>query len=223
MQSTSTTTRTRTLVISAFVAEPRLVFLGLNPGIGYDVLQGADGLWTKRIADIGYSRCFDRSPADDPESWIRLHRKPSRYWENIIRFTKRWLDAPSAGMPEILNFELYPWHSAKIVGYMKPPAQLLQQFVWNPVQETPVSAVFAFGKVWFGVCRELQLEEVAYFGPDADFRVPGSDMWHWRLGLFRLPSKQLVVVSSQQGFAGPPGAAGVEILRNVVHRYRSDD
>src|SRR5262245_10998767 len=46
---------------------PRLVTLGLNPGVGYDELQSRTGLWARRIAEArGYSYCFGRSPAEDP-------------------------------------------------------------------------------------------------------------------------------------------------------------
>jgi len=200
-------------------SEPRLVFLGLNPGVGYDELQGDNGIWTRRIAEVGYSRCFERSPEDDRENWVQLHGKRSRYWINIIRFTRLWLGDDGAGMPDILNLELYPWHSAKITGSMKPPARLLQEFVWDPIEEVPVGEVFAFGRYWLDVCRDLELEEVVYFGPGAD-PVPGSDMHHWRLGLFRLPSGQLVVTSSQEGFAGPPNEERTAIMREVLERYR---
>lgn len=88
--------------------EPRLVFLGLNPGIGYDTLQGPAGTWTQRIADLGYSKCFERSPAEDPKSWMALHHKKSVYWRNILAFTGRWLGDPSATVSDVLNFELYP-------------------------------------------------------------------------------------------------------------------
>ena len=103
---------------------------------------------------------------------------------------------------------------------MRPPTHLLERFVWSPIQEVEVGEVFAFGRVWLDVCREIGLEEVAYFGPDGR-PVPGSDMWHWRLGLFRLPSQQLVVVSSQMGYAGPPGRTGTEVLRRVLENFRS--
>jgi hypothetical protein len=71
--------------------EPRLVLLGLNPGVGYDALPGLHGTWAERIQDRGYSYCFDRSPAEDPLSWTALHGKPSAYWAKLTKFTQRWL------------------------------------------------------------------------------------------------------------------------------------
>ncbi|WP_299926117.1 hypothetical protein [uncultured Nocardioides sp.] len=201
--------------------EPRLVFLGLNPGIGYDSLQGDHGTWTKRIRAAGYSRCFERSPAEDPVSWKALHKgKESAYWRNLTRFARRWLDDPHVGVDQLLNFELYPWHSKKVVGRMRPPVDLVDDFIWKPVQEVPVDEVFAFGRGWLDVCRDLDLEEIATWGPETA-PVPGSTMKHWRVSLFRLPSEQVVVVSSQMGSGSPPGLERTKLLKEVAADHRS--
>jgi hypothetical protein len=201
-------------------AEPRLVFLGLNPGIGYDCLQGDDGVWTRRIREAGYSRCFERSPAEDPASWVARHGKQSTYWRNVITFARRWLDDQAVDVGDLLNLELYPWHSKRIVGTMRPPIEVIQEYVWDPVQEVPVDEVFAFGRVWIDVCRDLELEEVGTWGPGTE-PVPGSTMDHWRVSLFRLSSGQLVVASSQKGSAAPPGAPRVGLLKQLIAGHRT--
>ncbi|RYC10496.1 anti-phage DNA glycosylase Brig1 [Nocardioides zhouii] len=200
-------------------SEPRLVFLGLNPGIGYDDLQGNDGVWTRRIRESGYSRCFERSPAEDPVTWRSMHGKESTYWRNIVRFERRWLGDEAAGVSDLLNLELYPWHSNRIVGAMSPPLDLIKEYVWDPVEETAVDEVFAFGRVWLDVCRSLGLDEVGTWGPDTE-PVPGSNMNHWRVSLFRLDSGQFVVASSQQGSAAPPGPGRTVLLKQLVDEIR---
>lgn len=197
-------------------AEPRLVFLGLNPGIGYDRLQGDSGTWTERIRRVGYSHCFERSPAEDADTWKAMHGgKESVYWRNVVRFAQRWLDDTDVEVSDLLNLELYPWHSKKITGTMRPPVDLIDDLVWQPVQEITVNEVFAFGRVWLDVCRDLDLEEIGTWGPDTE-PVPGSTMRHWRVSLFRLPSGQLVVASSQMGSAAPPGAERTAVLKRLV-------
>jgi hypothetical protein len=201
--------------------EPRLVFLGLNPGIGYDELQGDEGVWTRRIRDAGYSRCFERSPAEDPSTWQQLHNgRDSAYWRNVITFARRWLDDPTVGVQHLLNFEIYPWHSRKVAGRMQPPAHLIDEFIWKPVEEVPVREVFAFGRVWLDVCRQLGLTELATWGPETE-RVPGSAMSHWRVSLFQRNPGQLIVASSQMGSGAPPGAERVNLLRKVVADHQS--
>lgn len=201
--------------LRGFNHEPRLVLLGLNPGIGYDSLQAPDGLWAERVRREGYSHCLQRSPAEDPDAWIDLHGKPSVYWHRLIRFARRWLDDPAAGVHDLLDFELYPWHSRKIQGPMKPPAHILQRFVWEPSQEVTTSVVFAFGRPWFALCDDLGLPVIErYGGPD------GKPLKHWagdwRVHFFELPSRQVAVVSSQLGYAGPPGDERTKELKELV-------
>jgi hypothetical protein len=201
--------------------EPRLVLLGLNPGIGYDSLQSRDGVWTQRIAEHRYTRCFDRSPAADPATWKQLHGKESPYWRNAISFTRRWLDDPSASIHDILNFELYPWHSRGVNGKMQPPTDLIQKYVWDAVREMQVREVFAFGKEWFKIADDLGLEQIALYGPDGD-ELPGNlQMAHWRLGIYRVSAYQVLIVSSQAGYSGPPGEKRIQVLRERLARLNS--
>ena len=52
--------------LRGIVREPRLVCLGLNPGVGYRGLHGDNGIWAARIREAGYSQCFQRSSGEDP-------------------------------------------------------------------------------------------------------------------------------------------------------------
>lgn len=193
----------------------RLVVLGLNPGRGYPGLQGRDGIWTKRIAEDGYSHCFNRSPAEDARSWIELHVKQSPYWRNLINFGKRWTNDPNFDVHGILNFELYPWHSDAVTAPMVPPPQVIDQFIWQPCQEVGTQAVFAFGAPWFQLCAALDLHEAKRWGADGT-PFPMEDDKGWRMRAYRLPSGQFAVVSSQPGFAGPPGPKRLGIMRDLL-------
>lgn len=196
--------------------EPRLVLLGLNPGIGYDSLQSHKGVWTQRIAQHGYTYCLDRSPAADPLSWKALHGKESTYWRNAVSFTRRWLNDSNASIHDILNFELYPWHSRGVNGKMQPPADLIQKYIWDAVSEMKMSEVFAFGKEWFKIAGDLGLERIALYGPEGN-ELPGKfKMPHWRLGLYRVSPGQVLIVSSQSGYSGPPGEDRILVLREVL-------
>lgn len=202
----------------------RLVVLGLNPGRGYAALQGPQGTWTQRIRDVGYSHCFERSPSEDPTSWKTLHGKQSPYWRNLIAFGRRWTTDPGFGVTNILNFELYPWHSDAVTGPMIPPPHLIAEFVWAPCQEVETDLVFAFGAPWFDICDGLGLPEAKTWGaghspfPDLD------DDKGWRMRAYRLPSEQFAIVSAQPGFAGPPGPKRLDSMRGAVAElYREWD
>lgn len=192
-------------------SEPRLVVLGLNPGVGYDRLQGVDGTWTERIREVGYSRCLQRSPAEDPETWLPEHGKQSPYWVRLANFAQRWLQDPSADHRQVLNFELYPWHSRKLTAGITSPPAVVKEYVLDPIGEIGVDDVFAFGAAWFEVGAALDLPLVARWGADGDpwpTRLAG-----WVVEVRRLPSGQRLVVSRQQGYSGPPGQQRLELLR----------
>ena len=199
-------------------AEPRLVVLGLNPGVGYDALQGASGTWTERIRAEGYSRCLERSPAEDPSTWRAVHGRQSPYWVRMEKFAQRWVADPAAGHRDVLNFELYPWHSPKLTAGITSPADTVRELVLDPIAEVEVADVFAFGAPWFTVGQELDLPLLATWGP-------GGDPWpaaygRWTVEVRRLPSGQRLVVSRQQGFSGPPGASRLEQLRDRLSAIR---
>jgi hypothetical protein len=186
------------------VREPRLVSLGLNP-VGVTGLQSVDGIWTRRIRETGYSRCFQRSAGEDPATFIEHHGKESVFWRNLVRFARRWLRDSAVSVHDILELELYPWRSKAVTAPIRPPADIIRKFVFAPVQEIEVPVVFAFGAPWFKVCEALELPLEAGFS---------SGGWH--LNACRLPSSQLLIVSSQLGFAGPPGPRRVEVIRGVI-------
>jgi hypothetical protein len=195
------------------VAEPRLVVMGINPGVGHAELQARGGIWAERIRAQGYSRCLDRIAFDDP-AWLALHGRNSPYWANLMRFATRWIGEPLLPS-QILNFELYPWHSDRVEGRMDPPPDILDRYVWQPVAEVAVREVFAFGARWLDICTGLGWPLLERFGPQHE-PVPGIDASWWNLAVFGMPSGQRAIVSWQPGYAGPPGLTRIEPLRRLL-------
>lgn len=199
------------------IREPRLIVLGLNPGVGYPELQGSSGTWTERIRRSSYSLCLDRSPAEDPIAWKALHGKESPYWNRLEHFARRWLRDVDADVTDILGFELYPWHSDSVHGKMRPPPDLIDEFVWQPIGEFAVPSVFAFGAPWFDLVDQIGLPAIVKYGEGAMPMPPEVNAAaKWRLGVYQLPSGQRLVVSSQSGSASPPGEDRTEIMRDLI-------
>lgn len=193
--------------------EPRIATLGINPGEAYPELQSRDGTWSDRILELGYSRCFCRSPAEDPESWLRERRRrgkhQSPFWSRLVKFAQRWLDDPSAGVADIVNFELYPWHSGKVHGSIAPASDIIHKYVFGPLSEFATNHVFAFGAPWFDLANAMGLAVIKPAG-----QIPGSSpKSHWTAGTYEMPSRQILVVSSYSGGAGPPGAGNLPMFR----------
>jgi len=201
--------------------EPRLVSLGLNPGVGYCELTSREGVWSKRIRNEGYSYCLTRGPATDPVEWLSVRAKygkgESPYWVKLINFVERWLPDPKAKVCDILNFELYPWHSESLTAGIETPASLVERYIFGPIAEIDVSYVFAFGAPRFRVATRLKQERMLKEIRARHKVLGASDRSRWEMGLYELPSKQILVVSSQLGYAGPPGELRMETFRRVLN------
>jgi len=194
---------------------PRLVVLGLNPGVGYPELQGRDplGVWMRRIAASSYSECLDRFPFGDP-AWRAIHGGESSYWLRLMNFARRWTRDDALPAAAVLNMELYPWHSRRLVGSaIRPPLDVVRDFIWAPIAEVDVGEVFAFGADWHAVCTRLDLPELARYGPSD---LPGGAPMKWNIVVFELAGQQRLVVNWQQGNSSPPGTTRLEVFRRAA-------
>lgn len=197
-------------------SEPRLVILGLNPGVAHAAMQGRSpqGAWMERIASSSHSRVLNRIPFGD-DAWRGEHNgRDSAYWIRLMKFARSWVGDESLQPHEILNMDLYPWHSRGINGSnMRVPSDIVDSFIWQPISEVQVPHVFAFGIDWNRASDALQLPEVARYRPeDLSHRVEGG----WNVSIRELPSGQRAVVSWQQGYSGPPGPARMVEFRRIV-------
>jgi len=121
---------------------PRFIVLGLNPGAADLSFQGRSGVFAGEIkAAGGYSRWAATGPyLRDP--WLDVHGR-NRYMEDRANFARRWTGDPSTTAENLLIVELYPWHSARVTGAMKPDRALVNEFVWEPLAGLDDRVIFA--------------------------------------------------------------------------------
>ena len=129
-------------------------------------------------------------------------------------FARVWLSDPSATLNDLLIVELYPWHSARVTAAMRPPADLLDQFIWKPLSELRVAHYFAFGRPWQRAAEAIGLRRVAALG--AGGTPYGSTVPSRAVRIYKTPSDHTLVVEWPAGGAGPPRADEVEILRRAI-------
>jgi 5-methylcytosine-specific restriction endonuclease McrA len=196
-----------------------MVILGLNPGQACPDFQARSGIFTREIRERGsYSAWAAASPYLD-EEWSRVNGR-NRYAWSRLRFAREWLEDQELAADQLLTLELYPWHSARVTAPIRPPAEIIETFVWGPLADIQqVELVFAFGKPWLGVCNALGLPEVGRWGRGGvDL---GSPVASRAAVAFALPSGQWVVVSWQSGYAGPPGSEDALRLRDRLLEARA--
>jgi len=192
--------------------EPRAVFLSLNPGRPYLEFQGRDGAFAKEILGSSFDE-FAAKPFVLREDWRReIGRNP--YYEARVAFMRRWYDDEDLPVSAVRTFDLYPWHSERVTAAFKPDPAIIQDFIWEPIQELGGPPVFAFGKAWLDLLPKLGLEVVDRLGKggrDYGSRVPSRSVL-----LLRGPTGGLVVAEKHSGSAGPPAADEVERLKEEV-------
>jgi hypothetical protein len=143
------------------------------------------------------------------ELWESVHG-PNRFYRNRFKFAQRLFERPEWDIANGVFFELYPYHSSRVTGPMSPPADVLREFVLDPIGELNSNFVFAFGKPWFDVPRRLDLPA----GRDlkVNWATPSRSA-----KLIPLRSGQELVVMAQHGYAGPPGAADTNALASALN------
>jgi hypothetical protein len=138
----------------------------------------------------------------------------NRFHDQRVMFGQRLYGDPVISAADMLAMELYPWHSTGVTAQMRVPREVLQRFVWKPLAELDAAEVFAFGKPWAGIARDLGLPLEQHLGKDGE--PWGSTVASRTVLVYRLPSGQRLVVNWQTGYAGPPGEADAERLRTVL-------
>ncbi len=192
---------------------PRMVTLGLNPGEADVSFQGRNGIFAEEIGELG---CYSAWAATDPygqPAWEDRHRI-NRYRRELVKFARRWTDDDDLSGADLLVVEMYPWHSKNVTATMRPPASVLDEFVWAPLAEIVVPLFFAFGAEWALMCEQLGLKQECRWGRGG--KDLGSPVKSRTVITYRLNDEQRIVVCWQQSYAGPPRAEDVTRLRAVL-------
>jgi hypothetical protein len=193
---------------------PKMVVLALNPG-GADLgFQSAGGVFAREIAELGSYRAWAASWPYLRDPWVAAKGK-NRHHTTRIEFMRRWHGNTDLGAEGMVAFELFPWHSHGVTAAMRPPPEIVREFIWEPLSEFGDVPVFAFGAPWFPLLEhQLGLRVVARLG--AGGRGYGSTVESRAVLVLEAPTGGLVVAEKHLGSAAPPGRDEVERLREAL-------
>lgn len=124
-------------------AEPKAVFLALNPGPVAPEFQYVSGIFVGEIRAMGSYSAWARS-------WPYL-RDPwgyNRHHHTRMGFLRRWYADSTLGGAEMLAFELYPWHSEILNARFRwtdKARHLVDRYVWQPISASGAEYVFGVG------------------------------------------------------------------------------
>jgi hypothetical protein len=132
-----------------------------------------------------------------------------------MEFMRRWHDIPDLGPEAMVSFELFPWHSHGVTAAIRPPREIVREFIWEPIREFGDVPVFAFGAPWFPLLEhQLGLRLVARLG--AGGKDYGSTVESRSVIVLEAPTGGLVVAEKHLGSAAPPSLREVERLREAL-------
>ena len=197
---------------------PRAVTLALNPGEAHLDLQGLNGAFADEIRALG---SYHRWAATLPyfgESWLRARGRRNSFHESRLRFLQTWF-GPTFRDNEMLTFELYPWHSKRVMGdQIRPDPDIVRQFIWKPIADMGNPTIFAFGAPWMRLVEAMGLTieaELGLGGTDYGSSVPSR-----RVLVARTTEGATVIVEKHVGGAGPPSRVETERLRDYVVSHK---
>jgi len=183
---------------------PALVMLGLNPGAPAPAFQGMSGVYTERVRSTSYRQWAAEGPYTD-EAWEAANGR-NKYHRDRLAFARRFTQDDSVTPSDLLFLELLPFHSKRVTAPIQPPRDLLERFIFEPLSELSVPNVFAFGKPWHAAAQAIGLG--VGMALSVDWSAKGREARE-----YRLPGGKTLVVLTQSGYAGPPGADDTVALR----------
>jgi hypothetical protein len=137
--------------------DPRAIVFGLNPGQFFLRMRSRHRVFACGVREYGsYSGCAATHPYDQ-EPWLSFRGGRNRYVTSRLRFAADWLSQSLCHI-ELLIFEMCPWRSTAVTGPMRPPAEIIDWFVWQPAAEIDTEYVFAFGQRWTDIAEEYDDE-----------------------------------------------------------------
>lgn len=193
----------------------RGVFLALNPGRADLGFQGRHGIFAQEIRTTygSYTRWaaswpYLRAPWDDV-------KPPNRHHRLRLAFLRRWHADEALPSEAMTSFELYPWHSARVTGTMRPDPDLVRHFVLDPVAELN-APVFAIGAPWFPLLeQQLRLRVIDRLG--AGGRDYGSRVASRAVAVFELRKDVPIIAMKHAAPAVPPDRDETFLLRRQLN------
>jgi hypothetical protein len=188
------------------------VALALNPGTPIPEFHYRDGWYAREIKELGSFRRFNEQDGSKYDHiWYDKVGRPS-HRNARLNFTRLWLGDESLQKKQLLTFELYPWHSRKVIGDMSPSPQTIRDYVLEPIAETGVRHAWAFGAAWLRVLDGLGLRRVVTLGKGGE-SYP-TQVASRTVAVYEGVGDTLVAVEKHSGSAGPPSAVETQILRD---------
>jgi hypothetical protein len=196
--------------IGNLLGTPRIVLLANNPGIAHEELQSREGIFAEQIAQHGFTAWASTRPYEGTESeWEKRHG-PIRHNYGRRAFARRFLNDESVDFPDLLNVELYPWHSVRLTAALRVDPVTLREFILEPLSELPDGVpVVALGRSWADAldrCPEVVTSRNEFH----DFKIQSR-----QAHLYETSTGARILVVWHSGSDQPPTDADTQHLASI--------
>jgi hypothetical protein len=196
--------------IGNLLGSPRIVLLANNPGIAHEELQSRTGAFAAPIKTQGFTAWAATRPYEGRASeWEKLHG-PIPHNKHRLDFARKFLGDPSVKFSNLLNVELYPWHSLSLKSAIRVQPDTLQDFILEPLSELDREVpVIALGKAWAEALDRAPevVETCEHF---AEFFVASR-----RARLYTIVGENRIFVVWHSGSDRPPANPDIPRLRAI--------
>src|SRR5712692_2215001 len=100
--------------IGKLLGSPRIVLLANNPGIAHEELQSRTSVFAAQIKAQGFTAWAATRPYEGRASEWEKRYGPISHNRQRLDFARRFLRDQSVTFSDLLNVELYPWHSLSL-------------------------------------------------------------------------------------------------------------
>jgi hypothetical protein len=196
--------------IGDLLGSSRIVLLANNPGIAHEELQSREGIFAEQIKEHGFTAWAATRPYDGRESEWEKRYGPIAHSRDRLTFARRFLHDQSLQFRDLLNVELYPWHSLRLTRAIGVQPETLRTFILGPLSELGGEVpVVALAKAWADALNRA---------PDVVETCERFEDFHSaarRARLYTVREGSKILVAWHSGSDKPPAAEDTELLREI--------
>lgn len=134
-----------------------------------------------------------------------------------MRFLQDWFDETELSYDAMLGIELYPWHGKAATGPIRPDPRVIRELVLEPLADSDMLEVFAFGADWFPMLIDhVGVNVVARLGAGGKITGHASNRGRWWCA--RDPSGYGSSPKSTSGRPDHPRAIETLRLRDAIEQ-----
>lgn len=196
-------------------SNPIAVTMGIHPGAADPAFQHRSSAWPNTIEDQ-HGGSYSEWAAAGPyfgDVWESAHGV-NVHSGHRMRFLSSWTGVDLTPS-QVVDFQVFPWHTTDWKSNaLKLDAEILREFVLEPIASTGAKWAFGFGKDWWDLIEALGLPILDQLGDGG--RPYPTQVDHRRWLVAEGPDGLRIAAMRMDSMSIPPTTKETEDLRRVL-------